>query len=353
MQVQELFDLTNWIQKEIVTPRIITLYQNLLEVLNQNAQPSQTKLPFEEQKQALFSALEAVQLTDLSSGQLELLKTIGIANNVANEGINSIEDILFRNVLDIATTINKITASIAELNSGVQWATQVKALLTTIITEDVLREESDGVLMRVHFQKDAHLSNLTEFKDWGKIWYDIGRGIAMANDAAPEDVKVVGASKGSIIITLLSTYSIAKTTSTIILEALKVAEKIYDIKKAAQEVRALKIGNDAAEKALENDAQTTKESGVTEIIAKAIKLIGINKSNDGEKISALESSVKKLVDFIEKGGEVDFIVPDEASDEVKNENDPNSKARQELRVTFREVRLLEKKIHQIEFKKDE
>ena len=232
-----------------------------------------------------------------------------------------------------------------------QWATQVKASLTTIITEDVLREESDGVLMRVHFQKDAHLSNLTEFKDWGKAWYDIGRGIAMANDAAPEDVKVVGASKGSIIITLLSTYSIAKTTSAIILEALKVAEKIYDIKKAAQEVRALKIGNDAADRALEKDAETTKESGVTKIIAKAIKLIGINKNNEGEKITVLESPVKKLVDFIEKGGEVDFIVPDEASDEAKNENDPNSKTREELRVTFREVRLLEKKSTKLNLKK--
>jgi hypothetical protein len=353
MQVEELFDLTNWVQKEIVTPGIITLYQNLLAVLNQNSQPSQAKLPFEEQKQALFSALKAVQLSDLSSEQLELLKTIGIANNVANEGVSSIEDILFRNVIDIATTINKITASIAELNSGVEWATQVKASLTTIINEDVVREASDGVLMRVHFQKDAHLSNLTEFKDWGKNWYDIGRGIAMANGAAPEDVKVVGASKGSIIITLLTTYSIAKTTSAIILEALKVAEKIYDIKKAAQEVRALKIGNDAAEKALEKDAQTTKESGVTEIIANAIKSIGLDKTNDGDKVTALESSVKKLVDFIEKGGEVDFVVPDEVSDEANNDNDANSKAREELRVTFREVRLLEKKIHQIEFKKDE
>ncbi len=353
MQVQELFDLTNWVQKEIVNPGVITLYQNLLSVLSQNAQPSQTKLPFEEQKQALFSALQAVQLSDLSYGQLELLRTLGIANNVANEGINSIEDILFRNVLDIATTINKITASIAELNNGVQWATQVKASLTTIITEDILREESDGVLMRVHFQRDAHLSNLTEFKDWGKAWYDIGRGIAMANDAAPEDVKIVGASKGSIIITLLSTYSIAKTTSAIILEALKVAEKIYDIKKAAQEVRALKIGNNAAEKALEKDAETTKEAGIKEIMASAIKLIGINKANEGEKISTLENSVKKLVDFIEKGGEVDFIIPDEALDETNNENDPNSKARKELRVTFREVRVLEKKINQIEFKRDE
>lgn len=354
MQVEELFDLTNWIQREIVTPGVITLYQNLLAVLNQNAQPSQTKLPFEEQKEALFTALRTVPLSDLSSGQLELLETIGIAKNVADEGIKSIEDVLFRNALDIATAVSKITTSIESLSKGVQWATQIKALLADIISEDVIRDTSDGVLMRVHFQKEAHLSNLSEFKDWGKTWYEIGRGIAMANGAAPEDIKIVGASKGSIIITLLSTYGIAKTTSAIILEALKVAEKVYDLKKAAQEVRALKIGNDIAEKALEKDALDVKELGISKIIADAIQQIGLDTKNSGDKVNALESSVAKLVDFIEKGGEVDFVVPDEVEpDETNKENDPNTKTREELRVIFREVRLIERKIQQIEFKKDD
>lgn len=149
MQVEELFDLTSWIQREIVTPGVITLYQNLLSVLNQNAQPSQTKLPFEEQKEALFTVLRTVPLSDLSLGQLELLESIGIAKNVADNGVNVIEDVLFRNVLDIATAVTKITASIEALNKGVQWATQIKVLLADIINEDVIRDTDDGVLMRV------------------------------------------------------------------------------------------------------------------------------------------------------------------------------------------------------------
>ena len=49
--------------------------------------------------------------------------------------------------------------------------------------------------------------------------------------------------------------------------------------------------------------------------------------NDGDKVNALQNSVKNLVAFIEKGGEVDFVVPDEvAADETKEELFTGSKA---------------------------
>ena len=352
MQIEELHDLTNWINREVVVTGVSALYNDLLTVLNQNAQPSQTKLPFEAQKEALFTTLKTVSLSDLSSGQLEILENIGIAHNVGSEGVEAIEDVLYRNALDIATVVNKITTVVAEINTGVQWSSQINTLLLHILDVEEVRVAEDGVLMRIHFQKEAHLSNLTEFKDWGKTWYEIGRGITMANGAAPEDIKVVGASKGSIILTLLATYGIARTTSDIILAALKVAEKVYDIKKKAQEVRALKIGNDAAEKALEKAAADTKESGIKTIIADTIKQIGLDKKNEGDKVNALESSISKLVDFIEKGGEVDFVVPEETSSGEVDKDDPDVKARNDLRVIFKEVRVIEKKIQQIEFKDD-
>lgn len=352
MQIEELHDLTNWINREVVVTGVSALYNDLLTVLNQNAQPSQTKLPFEAQKEALFTTLKTVSLSDLSSGQLEILENIGIAHNVGSEGVEAIEDVLYRNALDIATVVNKITTVVAEINTGVQWSSQINTLLLHILDVEEVRVAEDGVLMRIHFQKEAHLSNLTEFKDWGKTWYEIGRGITMANGAAPEDIKVVGASKGSIILTLLATYGIARTTSDIILAALKVAEKVYDIKKKAQEVKALKIGNDAAEKALEKAAADTKESGIKTIIADTIKQIGLDKKNEGDKVNALESSISKLVDFIEKGGEVDFVVPEETSSGEVDKDDPDVKARNDLRVIFKEVRVIEKKIQQIEFKDD-
>lgn len=351
MQVEELYDLTSWINSEIVEQQVVQKYQQLHQVLQQNTQPNQQKQPFEDQKELLIKTLKEVPLIELSLGQIEVLTTIGIANNVGTEGVELVEDTLFKNALDIATAAQRIQQCIQEISQGVQWSQQERELLTKIISAEEVSEIGDQVLLRVHFTREAHLSNLTELKDWGKTWWEIGRGIGMAHGEAPENISVVGASKGSIIVSLLSTYAVAKTASGIIMEALKVIEKVYDIKKKAQEVRALELANDEAEKSLENAAETEKQNGVENIINHTIDEIGLDRNNEGDKVNELSSAVRKLVDFVEKGGEVDFVLPDEEEDIEEDEADENVQEREKLRVMFKEVRRLEKKIHQLEHKK--
>ena len=287
---------------------------------------------------------------ELSNGQIEVLKEIGIADNVGQEGVDLLEDTLFRNALDIAHAAERVQQSIHKISEGVQWSKQTRELLTKIITTEEVTEIGNAVLLRVHFTREAHLSNLTELKDWGKTWWDIGRGIGMAHGQAPEDIQVVGASKGSLIVSLLSAYPIAKTVSAIIMDALKVIDKVYDIKKKAQEVRALELANDEAEKSLMEAAEAEKQNGVETIITKNIDEIGLDRKAEGDKVNELSSAIKKLVDFVEKGGEIDFVMPDEEETEEGEEPDQNAQERDALRVMFKEVRRLEKKVHQLEHK---
>ena len=353
MQIDELYDLTTWVQVEIVDGLVVQSYQNLLAILTHNAQPGNPKQSFEEPKNTLIQALKKVPLNTLSTGQLEILELIGIAEHVGLSGVEELEDILFRNALDIATSVSKVNVFLNNITAGVQWASQAKSSLEKVITASEVHKLDDKVLLRIHFQKDAHLSNLTEFKGWGISWYDIGRGIAMANGASPEDLTVEGASKGSIIITLATTYGIAHTTSEIILKALKVVEKVYDIKKKAQEVRQLQLENDQIQISLEDEAKKVKDSGVETITNETVKELGIDNKNDGDKVNALNKSISLLVDFIDKGGEVDFVIPDEADLPEGDAEDKNKSTREKLRVVFSEVRKIDKKLQQIEHKKDE
>lgn len=350
MQVEELYDLTTWIDNEIVDAEIVQKYQQLHNVLRQNAQPDQPKQPFADQKEVLIKALGDVALAQLSIGQIDVLSTIGIAPNVGPEGVAALEDALFRNAIDIATAAQRVQNSIQKINEGVQWSQQVRDLLSKIITSDEIAEIGDSVLLRVHFSGDAHLSNLTEFKHWGKVWWEIGRGIAMAHNDAPENIRVIGATKGSIIISLLTAYGIAKTTSAIIMEALKLAEKVLEIRKKAEEVKALKLANGKLEKLLEEEADKAKKAGVDKIVNDKIKDLKLNAKEEGDKINALGDAIRKLVDFVEKGGEVDFVLPDEEEAGDEATSDQNREARDDLRVMFRELRQLENKVHQLEHK---
>lgn len=345
MNVSELFDLTHWITREIEGVQIPQKYQALQAIIQQHAQPNQQRQPFESQKEDLIRTLTSVPLGQLTRDQLSFLEQLGIANAVGEEGVITIEDVLYRNVIDVATSAQKLQEIMQKVSNGINKSNQIKTGLTGCVFEEEY-EADDEILMRISFTGHAQMENVKDFKAWGGIWYDIGRGVAMAHDLSPEDVRIVGATKGSIILELAVVASIATTASGIILAALKVAEKVLDIRMKAEELRGMKLKNDKLAKELEKEAENEKKEGIEQITADISDKLKIKINGDGDKVKALDTAVKNLVNFIEKGGIVDFIVPDEDEAEEGEEN-----GNADLRVAFQEIRLLEKRIALLEHKK--
>lgn len=349
MNVSELLDLAHWISEEIEGAQIIQKYQALQTILQLNSQPNQQQ-PFESLKIDLVETLKKVPIGRLTLAQIAFLHQLGIDEFVGEDGVNIIEDILYKNVIDVATSAQKIQEIIQKMSEGVNKFKQIKSGLTGCVTEEEYEVDNE-ILMRISFTGHAVMANVKDFKTWGNIWYDIGRGVAMAHDAAPEDIKIVGATKGSIILELAVAVSIATTTSGIILAALKVAEKIMDIRMKAEELRGLKLKNDQLAKDLEKEADNEKKLGIEEITARISEKLAF-KDAEGDKVKALDTAVKNLVNFIEKGGVVDFIIPeDELETEGPEEDDVQKK--QELRVAFQQIRQLEKKLALLVYKEAE
>ena len=348
MNVSELFDLTNWITSEIETTQIPQKYQELQTILQQHSQPNQQRQPFETQQKDLIEALRSVPLGQLTKDQLDFIAHLGIAEAVGEEGILKLEDILFKNVIDVATSAQKLQETLAKITHGINKSNQIKVGLTDCVIEEAYEIDNE-ILMRITFTGNASMENIKDFKSWGNIWYDIGRGIAMAHDASPEEIKIVGATKGSIVIELAVVAKIAATTSGIILAALKVAEKVLDIRKKSEELKGLKLKNTKLVKDLEKEADNEKKDGINEITNNISQTLNIGNNGDGDKVKALDTAVKNLVNFIENGGNVDFIIPD--NDDELEDNDENNN--EDLRVAFQEIRQLEKKIAKLEYKNPE
>lgn len=349
MNVSELFDLTHWVTENIQGAQISAKYQALQGILQQNSQPAQPQQPFETQKDDLIKSLRAVPLHHLTKDQLRYLAKLGIAQAVGQEAIDTIEDVLFRNPIDPATAASKLQQMLAELDEGIGKSNQIQTGLDEVVVEEEY-EAKDEVLIRVSFTGEATMSHVTDFKDWGKTWWEIGRGIAMAHGATPEDVRVVGATKGSIIIELSSALEIAGTASAIILAGLTLAERILNLLKTAEELKGLKLQNKKFAKELKEIAETEKQAGIEQIIADMAKRLKLGDA-DGEKVNALDRAVKNLVNFTQSGGEVDFVMPEQ---EVEGEEDAEpSPDYKELRKTSQEIRQLESRIKLLESPKEE
>ena len=119
MNVSELYSLTEWVQSEVENEQIPDKYQQLQALLQQNTQPNQQNTQFDSQKEELLSALRAIRTTSLSNDQVTFLSKLGIEQLIGKAGADAIEDILYKNVIDLATAAQKIADRTQALNEGI------------------------------------------------------------------------------------------------------------------------------------------------------------------------------------------------------------------------------------------
>ena len=123
-----------------------------------------------------------------------------------------------------------------------------------------------------------------------------------------------------------------------------------ELRLMAADIRLKNLQNKNAAKELEKAAEDEKSAAIKRISAETVKFVKLKKDPDGEKIIVLENSIELLVNFIDKGGEVDFVIPDE--DELDEEGEPVKPKYEELRINYQEIRQLEGSIKLLELGKD-
>ena len=102
-------------------------------------------------------------------------------------------------------------------------------------------------------------------------------------------------------------------------------------------------------KQLDAEADKIKKDQAEDIKQKIIVKFNINQEGAGDKSIHLGSSVEKLLNFLDKGGEVDAWIPDDdtADEDIEYEEQP-LQLRADIRETFDEIRQLEGKLRLLE-----
>lgn len=320
METTELFRLGEWVQHEIVERNIPGHYDSLIAVLNQNVKRANNQAfnSFEAQKQKLYEELALIDISGLTLSQIHILKTVGLYPVIDAPGIAQLDEI-FINTLDIAHVLQRVGEMKNSLAQGLGQINQINAALAPLIDEDEVHLPVDKVLTRVIFEHDAGITNISELKGWSSKWFDIGRGFAVANGHTPEDVEVIGAARGSIIIELAllatSAYPIAKAIN-IILDSM-VKYKEFQLKSI--EVRNMKAETPDLSSDFEQDAVRWEERADAlkqEIIGSVVEEVKqyFDNYQDDNK-AELRSAVKSLVEFLSKGGDVDCVITEEDDDD--------------------------------------
>lgn len=351
MNINELFTLTTWIDQEVVGKQIQSLYQNLFNAVQQNTQANRPKIPFENERTNLLTALARVPVAQLSNEQREVLGKLGIAKHLGQDGIAELDDLFTRNALDIATVAQKLQSAINDIGGGVNRAKQIRDGLQNIVdTSDV---PATLIVLRINFINEASINNVSDFKEWASIWFDIGRGVALVHNLTPQDIRVIGAAKGSILLELTTVYVIVATISKIVIRALDITRGVLAIRVEMERLKGLQLNNSRIIEDLQKEADQKKQQGAENIANEFIAQLEIGAKKDGEAVNAFRGAVRKLVDFLDKGGQVDCIVPTkETGVGEPSATEISAEQRQSLEHSVQEMRRLINDVKELEHKKE-
>lgn len=186
MQLNKLLSRSLWFVNNITENQIPQKYSVLHSKMNQNIRRNnQSLVPFEQEKTDLIKATIDLNFQSLNLEQIKFLNKLKIIELLRKRGVEQIEQVLIQNNLDIATATGKIK----EFSNTITKSQNIfKELQTTLLKSFDIEETNEingsQVLMRVYFQNDVAIKNLTDFKKLSATWYDIGRGIAMAQNSS-------------------------------------------------------------------------------------------------------------------------------------------------------------------------
>jgi hypothetical protein len=351
MQIIETYELTEWIKEEVANAGIVQKYNDLFAVLNHNANrpPNEPTQSFKEQKRALFKALSTIDFSSLSLSQINALEVLNINHNIGDIAIEKIELIL-SNTLDIADVASQVQIMINELNTGIKQSNQLNTALVPLIETYEKEIDPEKVLTRVIFEHDASIGNIVHLKDWSDKWFHIGRGFAIGNGQTPEDIQIIGASKGSIVIELLILAGTAIPIAKAINMTLDSMVKYREFQLKSIEYRKMKEDNPKLDNELEEEAVRWEKRAeqlkkdVAEDITEEMKKALPNYQKDNQR--ELGKAVTNLVEFISLGGDVDCVISgdideDKGADEEEAQETARINApRQQLRDEFENIRQL-------------
>lgn len=305
MIVDELYGLAVWLNRE-VAPNL-SLYDNLASVLEHNARNAQ-KSAVSEPLQNLENMLAMMPMERLTAEQTELLKANGALPYLGKEGLDRFRKIVRSNNFDPATAAEDARTAYTRVNETINKLQSMKsALEAASVPVERPFVIDEGIVTRLHFKDKANIGDVAELKKWSAEWYEIARGLSAAVGEKPEDVRIIGASTGSLILVLATTIAVASTLAILALRANTISKSVLDVLNGIEDLRHKKVLNKTIEDAMKAQAEAIKASGVAEAVNDVKTQIGkaINKEVEGQ----LQKSVEKYFAFTEKGGEIDMIAP--------------------------------------------
>ena len=333
-----MISLNNWIEEKESLFQPIAKLAKLQQILNSNIQARapnnrqpQAIQPFTEEKNEAIDALRKLKLAELSKDQITCLSVHGadqymgdaVANRLLNAFREEVHDLAYlaKEVTEVHQSLNQARAKIAEVSE-----------LITPYSEEMQEADylEDKARFSIIFKDGVKIDSLKDLENRSKEWSVVMHGIGLALNVPPNEFKVLGARNGSFVIDLFMCAAAIVPVGFILNRSLSIIERFALSMKRLEAIYELDI-DEPAFKEIEDEIKATNEKyfnlkKMTSAKSIAREILDERECPDDKRPEAeihLESSIKKILNHLRKGGDLDAFVPHAEQD---NEGDDENSA---------------------------
>lgn len=322
MLLEELTQLSDWLRTYEKEYGAIKKIQQLHQLLNTNIN-SNPRQPFTDQKNAAVDAIRRYRFSELSRDQIECLKLHGGYEYMGPDAADMILQLFRDEGHDIAYLANKISEAhkaLSNTNTQITKAAEAVEPFVQVVTRtEYLTERTRFSII---FKDGVEVNNFTDLGERSKEWSDIMYKIGRALNIPANDFKILGARNGCLIIDLYMAAAAMPAIGIILYTCFDVIERF------ALNIRRLNtiVNSEMDDPDFQEVQQKIHEAGEMAFELKRIKVAkkiadeildkSDNPPGDREEADAfLQSAIKKILNHLRKGGDLDAYVPPDLIEE--------------------------------------
>lgn len=339
MLLNEMVLLNTWMSDKESLFQPIAKLVKLQKILNANIQArapnnrqTESIQSFTFEKNEAVSAVRRLNLSELSKDQITCLSVHGAEQYMGNSAADSLQKAFSEEVHDLAYLLKQVTEVYQSLNQAKAKIAEVTKLIIPYSNE--IQEAGyleDKARFSIIFKDGVKVDSLKDLESRSKEWSIIMHGIGVALEVPPNEFKVMGARNGSFVIDLFMCSSAIVPIGFILNRSFDIIERFALSMKRIESIYDLDI-EDPAFKEIEQEIKATNEKyfnlkkliSAKSIAKEILEEKGCSDDKRPEAETHLESSVKKILNHLRKGGDLDAFVPQYENDDEESDNTVSS-----------------------------
>ena len=335
MQVRELVEVGRFLKTFIQEKQLANQYQQLINAVNQAAQnlnPQEVQAQLKRLKALHAEAEQRI----LSPAQSKLMSDYGADRLLGIQAIERLDEIFMRHQAHPQGLTEALQVMLKETNTLVKRADQLVNVLEPMLANLPAGEpsEEEGRLW-LYFDNAMSVNTIDDLEKAAETWKQILHHFSRIPGATAVPARILQIHKYSPLELEVAASIVLLTPLAMGIQwVLSRIEHIIRICQEAEKLKQLKVKTKII-KDLYADANEQRKK----ITAEAADEIMTKFKTDNETRNAIEQALKKIVSFIEGGGQLDIgLGSDEPSTEENGKESENGSKHAEIRRLVESIR---------------